>query len=179
MRARGSLSPTFLGCISELSDICRSTLSFLQGNSANSGKLATVLLFLNICQDKITYFYTTNWYLQQSKRSKIILSHYIRYLYNSKDSWWTIYLFILHTKAELCRRNQSLFKFYNCHICPLPDSCHLAVGSLTRLAQVGAARRHLRAELCLPQLNLQYKSRLVQLSKERGKFEQIRESAFF
>ncbi len=63
-----------------------------------------------------------------------------------------------------------------CDICPLPDSRHLAVGCLTRLAQVGAARGHLRAEPRLPQLNLQYKSRLIQLSKERRKFVQIRES---
>jgi hypothetical protein len=66
-----------------------------------------------------------------------------------------------------------------CDICPLPDGRHLAVGCLARLAQVGAARRHLRAEPCLPQLNLQHKSRLIQLSKERRKFEQIRESDFF
>ncbi len=85
------------------------------------------------------------------------------------------YLFILHTKDDFFLRNQFI-QVFQLWYCPLPDSCHLAVGCFTRLAQVGAARRHLRAEPRLPQLNLQYKSRLIQLSIERRKFEQIRES---
>jgi hypothetical protein len=81
------------------------------------------------------------------------------------------YLFILLTKMNFVSET-SPFKNNNRHICPLPDGRHLAVGCLTRLAQVGAARGHLRAKPCLPQLNLQYKSRLIHLSKEWGKFEQ-------
>jgi hypothetical protein len=57
--------------------------------------------------------------------------------------------------TELAVRRYNHIIHYNCDICPLPDGRHLAVGSLTRLAQVGAARGHLRAEPCLPQLNLQ------------------------